>query len=242
MANEPLPPSVALGSDFSDDRLRLIASTIAQGRAKKLSERRPQDVSWNLNCDCYIWAWWYLREASKCEYKDWLYIPGNHGDLSLCFYVGGKGGTPAKFYRADAPGQPERTSRPGIMELGAMVGQGELALDDRRSEEHKIAESPAGPVVRFAVKVAPDLSATSVNLQTIDADGNVVYDWPILLDDIDVLPFADSVKEEPIQLAEIELEMADDKAAREEFERLEKECAEQERLEGERKINEKKGA
>jgi len=240
MPIEKLPPSVAISPELTDDRIRKIAKTIALGRAEKLRDRRPQDVSWNLSCDGHIWSWYALRRAADGEDADWLHVPGKHGDLDICFYIGGADRVPAKFYSSDSPGQPGRTCRPGEAEWDALMGQRDLFPDDVISlaEFEAIASEPA--VVRFAMTYGADLAVASVNLQTIDIDGNVVYDWPIVLDDTGILPFIEIGREQPVMLGEIEVELLDETAAREGLERLEIERVELEAAERTRKINDKK--
>jgi hypothetical protein len=130
MPIEKLPPSVAISPELTEDRIRKIAKIIARGRAEKLLDRRPQDVSWNLSCDGHIWSWWALRQAAEGDDADWLYVPGKHGDLDICFCIGGPDGVPAKFYSSDSPGQPGRTCRPGDVEWNALVGQSDLFPGD----------------------------------------------------------------------------------------------------------------
>jgi hypothetical protein len=240
MPSEKLPPSVAISPELTDDRIRKIAKIIARGRAEKLLDRRPQDVSWNLSCDGHIWSWWALRQAAEGEDANWLHVPGKHGDLDICFFIGGPDGVPAKFYSSDSPGQPGRTCRPGDVEWNALVGQPDLFPDDVVSlaKSEAIASGPA--VIRFAMTYGADLAVTSVNLQTIDIDGNVVYDWPIVLDDTGILPFVEVGREQPVILGEIEVELVDETAVREELERLERERVERDSAERNRKINDKK--
>lgn len=242
MPIEKLPPSVAISPELTDERIRKAAKIIARGRAEKLLDRRPRDVSWNLSCDGHIWSWWALREAAKGEDADWLHVPGKHGDLDICFFIGGPDGVPAKFYSSDSPGQPGRTCRPGDVEWNALIGQPDLFPEDVVSlaKGEAIAREPA--VIRFAMTYGADLTVASVNLQTIDIDGNVVYDWPILLEDADILPFIEVGREQPVVLSEIEVELVDETAAREELERLEAERLARETAERNRNISDKKGA
>jgi hypothetical protein len=67
-----------------------------------------------------------------------------------------------------------------------------------------------------------------------------VYDWPIVLDDTGILPFVEVGREQPVILGEIEVELVDETAVREELERLERERVEREAAERNRKINDKK--
>lgn len=240
MPIEKLPPSVAISPQLTDDRIRKIAKIIALGRAEKLRDRRPQDVSWNLSCDGHIWSWYALRQAAEGEDADWLHVPGKHGDLDICFFIGGQDGVPAKFYSSESPGQPGRTCRPGDAEWNALIGQSDLFPDDVLSlaKTDAIATQPA--VIRFALTYGADLAVVSVNLQTIDIDGNVVYDYPIVLDNTSILPFIEIGREQPVMLGEIEVELVDETAARKELERLETERVEREAAERDRKINDKK--
>jgi hypothetical protein len=240
--NESLPPNEAISPELTEDRLQIIGRIIADARREKLSFRQPQDTPWNLSCDCYMWAWYALREAGEGEHSDWLFIPGKHGDLTTCFYIGGKTGIPSKFYRADAPGQPERTARAGVAERAALdVMQIEMMLPGFEPIPDEFEEDPLAPVVRFAFTYAADLSAVSLELQQLDAEGEITYKWPILLnEDEQVLPFT-AGGAAPVELSEPPVELVNEKEAREEAERLAAELAAiRAREEAERKAQDKK--
>jgi hypothetical protein len=207
MPSIPLPPWEAISPEFTDARLRALRDVIAKARADKLALRQPQDISWNLCCDCFAWAWAALHDAAAGPFHDWLYVPGNPGNLNKLFFVGGPAGVPAKFYRVGSPGQPERTAHASAFELNSIQYQIPFG---GTSEVVEPALGVGVTVVRFAVDVKPDLTAGSVKVQTLDFRGGVVYEWEIPSDASGVLPLSTSIRPEAVELSEPPVELSED--------------------------------
>lgn len=220
MIDPTLPPSVAISSELSDDRLQAIASIIAKARRDKLAQRMPQDIAWNLGCDCFIWAWYALREASRTEHRDWLHVPGDHGTLNNMMYVGGPAGVPLKFYNPDVPGQPERTSRPSQREVlwnseQLLLGDAFFPVEAVKTPEGESVLATA--VVRLRVDHRKD--KLTVTLELIRGEDEVLYGWPILgHEDTQRLFAPGQPQDDSVELPEPRVELPEEKKAREETE------------------------
>ena len=214
MDETPLPPSVAVHPELTDERLQLVAQVIVQARRDKLAFRQPPDTDWNLSCDCFAWAWHRLREASA-EHP-WLHITGAAGDLDAEMRIGGLYGVPARFYRPDVPGQPKRTSEPTNSERAAMTAQpllGDVFRSPAVATVLQAGKDLKEGVVRLRVDVMESLDAKAVTLEVF-CDGEVAYTWPIIDDGGMALPFTEP-KPGGVVLPPPSAELPEEVAARE---------------------------
>lgn len=209
-----LPPHEAIHPAFTPERLMALRDLIFKARADKLANRQEADSNWNLSCDCFAWAWFAIGQAADGPYQDWLTVTPKARALNAVFSIEG---IPARFYREDTTGQPQRTARVSPHE--AAPNQTELMLDDRRAEP---TVAIAEPVIRFAFSVNEDLTAASMSVQKVTEDGKVVYEWPIGQDTSGILPFPTGARPAPIVLPRPVVELPEEKELREAREAQEK--------------------
>jgi hypothetical protein len=223
MPDDLRPPSEAISPEFSEERLRAIGDAIAKARLDKLAKREAPDASWNLSCDCYMWAWHALGKASNGRLAEWLYVPGKHGSLDRIFYIGGPNGIPVKFYNADSPGQPLRTSRPSAAERVDPDQDDFFLTQPEPARPLDSSDSRIHTVIRIAMHMQPDLSAASASVQRLNEGGEVVYEWPIPLEPSGILPLGEVARDEGVDLPEPHVELHEDTQVREEEKKKSKE-------------------
>ncbi|HVX39181.1 MAG TPA: hypothetical protein VHB25_06375 [Gemmatimonadaceae bacterium] len=183
------PPAEALNGELTETRLREVARIIVDYRAAKIRRRMPPDGNWNIGCDAYQWEAFGIREAAKGRFREWLYVPGKDSEVELTFLIGGPTGVPIKFYRADTDGQPARTLRVSYPELRAK--QTLLELGD---------PLPADTVLRLAIEVDAAGYVEKITLVQLNGAGEVLYDWPVPLEQPGVVSFDEALRAPEVRL------------------------------------------
>lgn len=199
MDNQPLPPWEAIDPALTADRIQAIATIAASQTDAKIAVRDPRDWNWNLGCDCHAWVLEGLHAAAEGSDSDWLYMARKRGELDAEFCIGGKDGVRAKFYRPDAPGQPQRTLKQPNEEL--RVIQEALGPDLAPTAE---------PVVRFAIDKNEDGRVTAVHLVQLSLEGGLLYRWVIWSSDPMIAPIDSAPRPEGVELDEPDVGLPED--------------------------------
>lgn len=199
MENLDLPPWDSIDPALTPERLMALATIVRDETDAKIAARDSRDCNWNLGCDCHAWVLHRMHLSAKVEHDDWLHIESKPGDLDLRFRVGGKDGVKVKFYRPDAPGQPNRTLKQANEELRAI----QQALGP------ELAPAP-DPEVRLAIDKDEDGHVTAVRLAQLSLDGDSLYTWTVWSADDSVISIGDAPRPEGVDLEEPAVNLPED--------------------------------
>lgn len=176
---------------LAEDRLQLLAATIAQARADAREGHEPEkgDDAWTFGCRAYRRTCFAFQRLAESGEYPWLVVE-EHG-LAFTLLLDGE---PLKFYRGDAENPSSRSLRRGLDEA---IRQGklsffedELAAGDGWFWLLAIETHDDGSVLRIAVFQANENKETR-NLYFIPMDTPVSALSPItyvVRDGVDLEP------------------------------------------------------